>query len=358
MSNNNIFKIILQRIYVENKIENLLAKLGCKNISYEQNGQLITASLPDGDNKRSVQIKNNEHLNARIWSRGIENTNLYGVIGYIQYNSTTFDENKKHISEIKDWICSQFNWHEYEGVIIKEEVNDPLLWLREIKKERLKKTCTKENKVLPGWVMSQYIHYPIKAWYDEGISCITQEEFQVAFDIDTERIVFPVHNKHGQIVSVKGRYIGDSQEILNSTKYIYLYKFDKSLELFNLWRADDYIKQKKQVIVLEGEKTVMKLWGLGCRNCVAIGGSVLSSYQIDALKEYGLDCEIILAWDKDKDENFIAKEIKKFHTIKVRNISVMYDNKGLLSAGDKDSPIDKGEEIFKKLYKQRYKVKI
>lgn len=91
---------------------------------------------------------------------------------------------------------------------------------------------------------------------------------------------------------------------------------------------------------------------------VAVCGSSLVSYQVQLLTQ--LDCrEIIVAFDKQFKEigdpewerwTKKLKEIHKKYGASVQ-ISFMFDTKNLL--GYKDSPTDKGKDVFLQLFEER-----
>lgn len=91
---------------------------------------------------------------------------------------------------------------------------------------------------------------------------------------------------------------------------------------------------------------------------VACCGSSFSSYQAQLLIDLGVQ-EIIIAFDRqfqhvgDKEYFHLIKNLKKI-TLKYKNyvnISCIIDKKKITDY--KDSPIDKGKEIFLKLFKER-----
>jgi DNA primase len=342
-------KLLKKRIYDDEKVEQLLLELGCHHIKPEQGGNLITAALPNGDNKRSIQVKNNEHLNVAIRSKGIDGIDIYGLVGYILYGCETFDEIRAHLFQIKTYICNVLDYPYTYTEKPKQEKKDWNAWLKAIKRKRQKTYEITENKVLDERILDQYFIFPNIWWLQEGIDIVTQREFEVGFDIESERIVFPIRNKDGKLISLKGRYIGKDQETLENKKYMYLINFSKSIELFNLHRASPYIREKKECIIVEGAKTVMKLHGWGYKNCVSIEGDSLSPVQVKLLKELGLDVKLVFAWDKDKNVEFIKKQLKQ---IKNREIYVVYDIKNLLK--EKDSPTDRGKKVWDYLYKNKF----
>ncbi len=346
-------KLFKKRIYEEEKIETLLDSLNCENIKHEQNGKLICAQLPDGDNKRSIQIKNNENLTANIRSKGISG-NIFSVVGYILYNATTFEEVKENLYQIIQYICNTLDYElEHFNKEPEEKKTDWNWFLRDVQKDRKKEFKLDNipiNKVLDRNILNQYIPILHEKWYKEGINFKTRKMFDICYDLRSNRIVFPIYNEEG-LIGVKGRYIYKSkEEELNSDipKYLSLYSFYKSIELFNLNKALESILKNRQVIIFESEKSCIKTTQWGISNCLAIMGSDISPVQIYKLKKLGIDVEIIFMFDVDKSKEFILKQIKQ---IKHRVIKIMIDKDKLLNKETCDSPTDKGEFVFKQLLK-------
>lgn len=112
---------------------------------------------------------------------------------------------------------------------------------------------------------------------------------------------------------------------------------------------------------MEGEKSVLKYatyFGLDNNISVACCGSTISSFQIDLLLSLGAE-EIIIAFDRqfqeigDKEFKLFTKKLQHIHDRfkNYTNITIMFDKNKLTSY--KDSPIDKGPEIFLQLFKER-----
>jgi DNA primase len=355
--NNNDLPIIKERIYTEDLIEKVLEDLECEYI--HRVGGRWEAQLPDkfkSSNRRAVQVYENEYLTAKVRNKGVSG-DIYALIGYILYEIVDFEELKNHLHQIKAWLCNCLGWYEYLEVRddFEEEKKDYLSFLRPIQKSRKQRRrignlIDKENIVLDKErVFSWYLNEPHKNFYDDGISLRTQREFEVMFDQDSERVVFPIYNREGELISIKGRYVGTDKYILDEIKYLYLYNFDKMIELYNLHRALPYIKKTGEVIVFESEKSCMKAHQYGFKNTVAIMGSEISPVQAFLLRQ--LEANIVFAFDNDMDLDHVKKQSKQ---IKTRKCFYIKDELGLLEA--KEAPVDKGEVVWKRLYNEGIKV--
>lgn len=346
---------IESKIYNEDRIEELLEHLGCWDIMTEQYGILYVAGLPEGDNSRSVQIKNTESLSVNIRSKGITGS-IFDLVSYIVFGSENEQEMRDTLSKSKFWICNKLNYPEFidEFYRVTSDIEEPIKNYN----EWLKKASTKVNMsntmnvVLSDKYINEYEIVPYYKWHKEGLSIATQKYFQIGIDVNTERITFPVHNKQGELIGVKGRYCGKNKEIEDKYKYLYLKPCNKSIELFNLHRALPHIKRLKEVIIVEGGKTTMFLTQWKHPNAVSIEGDSLSPMQIKLLKELGLDIKYIFAYDKDKDAEYVKKEASKL-TGRMKYGIIDIEN----NLEHKDSPTDKGKEVWDNLYKNNiYKI--
>lgn len=116
------------------------------------------------------------------------------------------------------------------------------------------------------------------------------------FDSFSNRIMIPIENMQGQVVGFTGRIFHNEDE----AKYINTKEttiFKKSNILFNYHNARSEIRNKKKVIVVEGNMDAIKVSASGIKNVVALMGVALSSFQIDALKK--LRVPVILVLDND-----------------------------------------------------------
>lgn len=348
----NDLRKIKARILEEDKIEELLEALECEYIHPTSNR--YEAQLPNkfgSNNKRSVQVYMNEYLTSKIRSRGFSG-DIFTLVSYILYEVDSEDA-QEHLHQSKTFICNVFGWDEYleRRDDFEEEQKDYLSFLRPIQKNRKMRNRTKlmigkENLVLDKEsVFSWYVPYPHKNFLDDGISIKTQNEYEVMFDTETQRVVFPIYNTNGELISMKGRYVGKDEYILEEYKYMYLYNFDKMIELFNLHNALKYIKKIGEVIVFESEKSCMKAWQYGFKNTVAICGNEISPVQAFLLRQ--LDANIIFAFDKDISKEHVQKQAKQ---IKTRKSFFIEDTIGMLD--EKSAPVDKGEETWKRLYNE------
>lgn len=356
----NEFKLIKIKILEEERIEELFAHMECQNIAPK--GNRFEAQLPtkfNSSNPRAVQCYLNENLSCRVRNMGFSQGDIFSLVSFIVFDCCTESDQNKNLPAAKRWICKKLGYSEFISSTSLQIKEDPLKWLKDVKKNRNKNKInnTYENKILPDEVLNQYVIYPFLPYINEGIEYKTQIEFQIGFDIQSERVIFPIHNQFGDIVSVKGRTIDPLYKEKGIYKFIYLYNFNKMIELYNWHLAVYYVLEKKEIIIFEGEKSCWLATQFGYRNCVAISGDDLSDYQVQMIKGLGLDIRIIIALDKDKTADDFKKQATKFkHT---RQVYAMWDgNTKLLSEDLKHSPTDLGKEVFDQLYEESYRHRI
>lgn len=316
-----------------------MEKLGCHSVSLEQNGGLYVAALPEGNNKRSVQIRNNEYLNSNIRSRGIKG-DIYSVVRYIK--------KFEHNHQAKKWIEEICKYNGF--TVLKTE--HPLEWLKEIKKKRkaINYSCCK-NEILNEDVLDNYLKFPHIEFTKDGIGAETQDEFDICYDPIYNRIIIPIRDLKGNLIGLKARNL-DAEEINKNMKYIYVKSTHQSKVLFNYHRALTHIIKQGFVIVGEAEKFPMQLHEMEVYNAVSLGCSDPSDTQIKLLRE--MEVPIVVAYDKGIDLDYIKEKYRRLGL--TRNIYVVYDTEDILDKNKKESPTDRGKKIWDKLFESKIRI--
>lgn len=206
--------------------------------------------------------------------------------------------------------------------------------------------------ILPDNYMERYEKREDKLaiWKQEGISDESLDRFQVYYDSFSDRLVYPIRSADGKIVNIGGRTLDPQWKEKKYRKYTYFFSWGGSMNtIYGLFENLKYIQKAHEVIIFEGCKSVLMADTWGIKNCVAILTSHLSPNQFKLLVKLG--CRIVFALDKDvniKDDHNIER-LKSYATIEY-----LKDTENLLD--EKDSPVDKGFETFKRLYERRISV--
>lgn len=222
-----------------------------------------------------------------------------------------------------------------------------------------------ELKIYDGTVLKNLPKPRIGSWEQEGITDKVIKEHDICYNPVSEAIVIPHYDKDNNLIGIRERTLIKENEQYGKYRPTLLnrimYNHPLGFNLYNLNNSKDNIKRIKKVVVFEGEKSPLLYASyFGSENDISVAccGSSFSTYQMNLLLELGVD-EVIIAFDKqfqeigDQEWTQWTKKLKDLHKKynSLVHITFMFDKKNLL--GYKDSPIDKGPDIFMQLFKER-----
>lgn len=223
-----------------------------------------------------------------------------------------------------------------------------------------------KSKILAEYnpkVLDTFIKYYPPEWLKDGITKAAMDKYNIRYSISQHKIIIPHYDVWGRLVGIRGRAL-DAWEIENIGKYMPVeiegkwYAHQLSLNLYGLNFNKEAIRKNGVVYVFEAEKSVLQIERFSMDNCaVAVCGSNFHKYHLHLLLKQCHPKEIIICFDneelKGSDEYFnkLYKICKKYSNY--CNMSFIYDRNKLTKP--KDSPTDEGEEIFRKLLKERVK---
>jgi hypothetical protein len=321
-----------------NLIIDILEDLGCHKIT--KNNKEIRCALPDGDNPSSVKITLSEFLGCKVYTRNkfddYKFTDIFTLICFLRKikfeDALQYTYSKVGLKYSPDTVITKIN-------ILNE--------LRKYKR-KIKKHEEYNHKILNKSILNKYEIKNIEEWGKEGISFPIQKKYNIRFDKQRNRILIPIYDGYGELISLKGRTCYNNHQELKIPKYIYYYELGVNDILFGLNYHKDSIK--KELILFEGEKSVMKAEEYGFFNTVATATHSINEHLIP--KILNLKCDVIIAFDKNETFSDIKKEAIKLS--KFTNVYVIYDKNNFL--GEKDAPVDKGKEVWKKLYNSKMRI--
>ena len=237
-----------------------------------------------------------------------------------------------------------------EGELVT--VRDKLAATNVCKRYMKPKNTVKASKVtvLPDNYMERYEkdEKKLDVWRAEGISDASLERFQVYYDSFSDRLVYPIRSLDGKIVNVGGRTLDPHWKEKELRKYCYFFSWGRMQTIYGLAENKEFIQKKREVILFEGCKSVLLADTWGIKNTGAILTSHINEDQMKALAKLGF--RVVFAFDKDVNplEDHNIQKLKQYV-----NVEYIRDRYNLLD--EKDSPVDKGEEVFRKLYANRVK---
>ena len=249
----------------------------------------------------------------------------------------------------------------------KERIEIPDLAVLARWQENNKEKELKNNNSLPLFDSGFLDNFPrpvFTPWEKEGIEKDVCDDRGICFDPVAFGIVIPHRNKEGQVVGIRERTLVKEREVFGKYRPAVfgrkMFNHPLGFNLYNIDKARDAVGIFHKSIIFEGEKSCLKyasFFGMENDISVACCGSSISNAQIELLLESGAT-EIIIALDKQYnsyDDEDCRKWLKKFchfdRNAGKAQFSYIMDKDDLLDF--KDSPIDKGKEIFLQLFMER-----
>ena len=338
-------KDLFKKIIKNNDVIKILENLGMHNI--RDKGDYISCGQPDGDNPSSV-IVYKDNLWVTAYTRDIAdkygNTNIISLVSFIR---------NSYFSQSKKWICDLCEYDYYEEPSKK---TDMLKFLDYIYSERKSETVNEDEvmylKPVSEDVLQYYGTYSNRLFISDGISVEAQYDFEIGYDLETHAITIPIRDELGTLVGVKARIFKDYWEIEDwESKYFYIVPCAKSRVLYGLHKTMPYITRSRSAYIVESEKSVIKLWGLGVRNVVSIGGHQLSKTHVKKIVQLGVD-DIFLCFDEDVSRNDSGKVDLEWYKnvaskfLPCQNVYGLIDLDGSILK-PKDSPVDNMDNFYK-----------
>jgi DNA primase len=161
------------------------------------------------------------------------------------------------------------------------------------------------------------------------------------------RIMFPIADVHGKIVGFTGRILSNDKK---EAKYVNtpetsLYR--KSAVLYGLDRAKGEIRQKDQVVLVEGNMDVVGSHQFGVNNVVACSGTALTNEQLMLIKRFTNN--IAIAFDQDAAGN--AATLRGLDLARAQDFSITIITLPPEAGKDPDDAVRKDPEIWRQAIK-------
>lgn len=191
----------------------------------------------------------------------------------------------------------------------------------------------------------------LAVWENEGISSASLEKFQVRYDRCSNRLVYPIRDMEGQIVNIGGRTLDPRWKEKKLRKYTYFSHWGEGMDiLYGLYDNMEYVLQAHEVILFEGCKSVLIADTWGVHNTASLLTSHLNPLQMKLLVQLGVTVTFALDQEVPVWEDKNIQRLKRY-----TNVFYLHDREHLLRP--KDAPVDRGKEVFQKLYNQRFRLR-
>ena len=332
----------------------ILKQLGSTYIDKAEQGHIIFQTVCHGGNKHKLYY----YIDSKKFYcyTNCGQLSIYDVI--MSTKGMSFLQSKNYIHSLLG-IENTSSYEEY----LPDVSND--LEILNMFETNDNSEAQKQLNVYSDTVMKLFSDKYYEGWIREGISIETMKKFNIKFYVLQQAIIIPHYNADGELVGIRRRSL-DPIEIEHGGKYMPIqiegvwYSHPLQFNLYGLNMNKSYIERSKKIIIVESEKGVMQLDTMFPNGspAVALSSSNLSNAQVDMILDLGVE-EVILALDKQYEEPYsdeyiryqkkILKIVRKLNNFV--NVSIMWDIDGLI--GYKDSPTDRGRQVFDELYRKR-----
>ena len=338
-----------------------LESLGVDQIAiYKEKGYLVCPTICHNPLDEAESMKLYWYQNNKIFrcytecNEAMSIFSLYQKFMQLNYHKVSFGEAvdyvKKCIKHITIKVKSNFTVDDFD----KYKFDSSIPILTEYSKDML-------SYFLPK-------HHPL--WLRDGIKPEVMDKFHIGFFNAQNKITIPHFDINGRLVGIRGRTL-DAEEAELYGKYRpiqignTLYSHPLHFNLYGIYEHQNAIRQRRSAIIVEGEKSVLLDDGYYGKwsNAVACCGSNINKFQINILTNILEVNEITIAFDKEY-EDWRSEQANNYR-MKIENMCKKYkgqavfyyiwDMDNLLQ--EKDSPYDKGKEIFEQLYKHRIRIR-
>lgn len=336
---------IKKYIYKNKQIEFVLIQIECHNIQYHQNKNYYSCSNYNGDNSTAINVKNNEYLNVKNWTREKEFNENADIITLVEYNKNlSFVESLKYLHNI---LGIEYKWTK-QSLAIKENNNPLLVFTKHLSKNQVFNDVS-DIQFLNENILNNYVPLLHINWFREGVMPWTAKKFRLGYSYSKKRVIIPLrHWRTGLIMGTNARTTVENYDEFGIRKYFITPSYPKSLNLFGLYENKANIEKSGYVVITESEKSVLKRDSLNDSTFVALSGHTISTEQVNIILSLNI-YEVIIALDNDISIDEIRHICHKFYN--KRKVSYIYDKWKLL--GDKDSPADAENKIYQFLFKNR-----
>ena len=196
-------------------------------------------------------------------------------------------------------------------------------------------------------LLKEYGIMPNKMFLQDGIGLDTQCDYNIGYDIATNRITVPIWTMKGELCGIMGRL--NDANCAHEERWLPIIPCSRSLTLYGYHRNYKTIQEKSLCILGESEKAPMQAASMGCKCLLGTSGCHISATQAKYIKSLMVD-KIIVAFDEGLEEDFVRSEAEKLvvdnHILK-NQVGYVWDSENeILKKGQKQSITDLGKEKF------------
>lgn len=317
-------------------IRNILEHFEFSHIDMRSNE--IRCGLDETHNRTSIRIRLTD--NNKLFVKDYGRSKSYDLFTYIiKIRNVTF-------KDVIGYVKAELGINEYY-----EFQSIPEIFGGFYKQIKLRKQHKEPLKIYDESILSNYEDAFNLRFFKDHIDFETQHDFNIMYDVESQRIIIPIYDSCGNLVGIKGRANWDVSE--DEQKYLYLIPCRISETLYGYYKNYSYLTDNT-IYVVESEKSVLQAYSYGFRNFVALGGNSISTTQCKLLMELS-PSNIIFMLDNELDMDITKNNIKKVSLYtKMFDIGIGYWDYNLdKNIPSKASPTDLGSEKLKEIIKDQ-----
>lgn len=335
----------------------------------KENGALVFGAICHGNPDSNKLYFYTSTKTFHCYSQCGCNYSIYDLISEVL--QVDFAEAFKYLAK---YLGVEVKRQEIKGIGKKKKENN-YKFLKKIKRNNLKEQ--QEIQPYSSNILNCFEYNLIyEEWLEEGIDIKAIDRFRIGYYDYGKQITIPYFYMDGSLAGVRVRNLDkEMSELMGKYHPITVqgvtYKFPSKNSFYGAYENKKDIMKTHRCILFEGEKSVLKICSW-YEDSVGLGllGMNFSIRQANILKELGVE-EVIVALDKQYKQEEIGDRksegyreytnyLRKIYKIvkmleKFMSVSVILDFDGLLEY--KDSPVDKGKEVFEELYSKRISYK-
>jgi hypothetical protein len=350
-------------------VEKIVTTLGSAPPRRDNNGNLIFQTVCHGSHSHKLYYYV-ETKSFYCFSDCQESFDIYGLVNKV-YSSYTFPECISYVGQIVGVSVSSDNPRGFESN--SKSIDD---WDLIDKYSRIYDRVTAikvetEKNYYNEHILKLFNEIYPSCWLEEGISVDSMRKYGIKFRKGENEIIIPHRDIDGKLVGIRSRTLVE-EKIEQGFKYMptYIngsfYAHETQEHIYGLFQNKEAIKRAGKIMLVEGEKSVIKCdTYYGDDNFTGgLSGFNLSKKQRSLILSLGVK-ECILGMDKPSAKVWMDEEKKDKYIKNIQKIGymlspymtvhVLWDDKFVLDF--KDSPVDKGRLILEGLMKSKQEIR-
>jgi 5S rRNA maturation endonuclease (ribonuclease M5) len=314
------------------KIEEMLVSLGI--FDFTRHRKMIATACPihNGDNISAFNLYPDGDEVRGHWvcrTKGCEKKYGRDLIGFIKGVLSNKEDKECSWKEARDWLLNFLGYESIKDIDVKSINSSMSRNSITVNMRRIEPKDRNYQKMFARGEIRRKLVFPCRYYIDRNYSEEILDKYDVGYSHKLRRAVVPfyedshkycigwtmrsIYEKHepcGMYHDTLDKCPSTKVEKLNCAKWLTDNLCNNHDCLYNYWYAQDYIRESKTVILVEGPGDVWRLEENGIHNSLAILGTTLQDTHISTIGSCGV-LSVILLLDNDKAGKAAKKTIKK-----------------------------------------------